>query len=221
MIHRKMMNITPESLFFLVHFNMDEVGTNGYSYMYQWFSGSGNRAAVMSDKFMSIFDEKDMQGDQRKDFTVKNYQNGNELRKYMAGDISNSLNKTCEVAYPIYRYTDMMLLQAEARARQGKWGEALELVKSVRDRAGLNTLTENDFASEDEVVNYILRERQVELAGEGRRWFDLLRTGKWKEVMKPINGMEQDGNELFPIHYSHILENPKIVQNTYYGNTNN
>jgi hypothetical protein len=71
-------------------------------------------------------------------------------------------------------------------------------------RAGLNTLTENDFASEDEVVNYILRERQVELAGEGRRWFDLLRTGKWKEVMKPINGMEQDGNELFPIHYSHI-----------------
>ena len=81
--------------------------------------------------------------------------------------------------------------------------------------------TENDFASEDEVVNYILRERQVELAGEGRRWFDLLRTGKWKEVMKPINGMEQDGNELFPIHYSHILENPKIVQNTYYGNTNN
>ena len=78
-----------------------------------------------------------------------------------------------------------------------------------------------DFASEEEVVNYILRERQVELAGEGRRWFDLLRTGKWKEVMKPINGMEQDGNELFPIHYSHILENPKIVQNTYYGNTNN
>ena len=65
----------------------------------------------------------------------------------------------------------------------------------------MNTLTENDFASEEEVVNYILRERQVELAGEGRRWFDLLRTGKWKEVMKPINGMEQDGNELFPIHY--------------------
>lgn len=206
---------------FLVHFNMDEVGTNGYSYMYQWFSGSGNRAAVMSDQFMSIFNEDDMKGDLRKDLTVKNYQNGNELRKYMAGDISNSLNKTCEVAYPIYRYTDMMLLQAEARAHQGKWGEALDLVKTVRDRAGLNTPTENDFASEEEVIDYILRERQVELAGEGRRWFDLVRTGKWKEVMKPINGMETDGNELFPIHYSHILENPKIEQNAYYGNSNN
>ena len=53
-------------------------------------------------------------------------------------------NKTCEVAYPIYRYTAMMLLQAEARAHQGKWGEALDLVKTVRDRAGLNTLTEKD-----------------------------------------------------------------------------
>ena len=111
-----------------------------------------------------------------------------------------------------------MLLQAEARARLGKWEEALDLVKKVRDRAGLVTPTALSFASEDEVVNYILRERQVELVGEGRRWFDLLRTGKWKEVMEPINGMSQDGNELFPIHYSHILENPKITQNPYYGN---
>lgn len=202
----------------VVHFNMSEVGTNGYSFMYQWFSGSGNRAAVMSNDFMSIFDQADMAGDLRKDFTVKNYQNGNELRKYMSGDISNSLNKTCEVAYPIYRYTDMILLQAEARARLGRWDEALDLVKKVRDRAGLTTATAIDFASEEDVVNYILRERQVELAGEGRRWFDLLRTGKWKSVMGPINGMTQDGNELFPIHYSHILENTKLVQNTYYGN---
>ena len=94
-------------------------------------------------------------------------------------------------------------------------------MKQIRDRAGLQTLTENDFASEDELVNYILRERQVELAGEGRRWFDLLRTGQWKTVMQPINGLCKDGNELFPIHYSHIIENPNIVQNEYYGKSNN
>lgn len=203
---------------FLVHFNMDEVGTNGYSYMYQWFSGSGSRAAVLSDQYMNIFNEADMRGDLRKDYTVKLYQNGNELRKYMSGDVSNSLNKMCEVGYPIYRYTDMLLLQAEARARLGKWEEALDLVKKVRDRAGLVTPTALDFASENEIIDYILRERQVELVGEGRRWFDLVRTGKWKEVMEPINGMSQDGNEVFPIHYSHVLENPKLVQNSYYGN---
>ena len=203
---------------FVIHFDMDEVGTNGYSYMYQWFTGSGNRAAVLSDKFMSIFDESDMKGDLRKDYIAKDYQSGYELRKYMSGDISTSLNKTCEVAYPVYRYTDMLLLQAEARARLGKWEEALDIVKQVRDRAGLATLTALSFADEEEVIDYILRERQVELVGEGRRWFDLVRTGKWKEVMSPINGMSQDGNELFPIHYSHLLENPKIKQNSYYGN---
>jgi hypothetical protein len=224
-LNNKPSDDTPESdeyatkeLIFLIHFNMDEVGTNGYSYMYQWFSGSGNRAAVLSDKFMSLFDEADMKNDLRKDYTVKNYQNGNELRKYMAGDISNSLNKTCTVAYPVYRYSDMLLLQAEARARLGKWEEALDLVKKVRDRAGLNTPTSIAFGSEDELIDYILRERQVELAGEGRRWFDLLRTGRWKQVMQPINGMSQEGNELFPIHYSHLLENPKLIQNPYYGN---
>ena len=98
-----------------------------------------------------------------------------------------------------------------------EYQEALDLVKQIRDRAGLTTATSMDFASEDDIINYILDERQIELVGEGRRWFDLLRTKKWKEVMEPINGMNQDGNELFPIHYSHINENPKLTQNPYYG----
>lgn len=42
------------------------------------------------------------------------------------------------MAYPIYRYSDMILLQAEARARMGKWEEALDLVKQIRDRAGFD-----------------------------------------------------------------------------------
>lgn len=208
---------TSKELIFLLHYDMDEVGTGGYSYMYQWFSGSGNRAAVVSDRFVKLFDEADMAGDLRKDYIMKYYQNGMELRKYMAGDISTTQNKTCEVAYPIYRYSDIVLLQAEARVHQGKWEEALDLVKKVRDRAGLNTKTAMDFASDQELLQYIWRERQVELIGEGRRWFDLRRTNTWKEVMGSISGLKDDGNELFPIHYSHILENSKLKQNPYYG----
>ena len=94
----------------------------------------------------------------------------------------------------------------------------LDIVKKIRDRAGLLTPTALDFASEDDLLDFIMRERQIELLGEGRRWFDLLRTNSWKEVMGPINGMQDDGNELFPIHYSHLIENPKLTQNPYYGN---
>ena len=73
------------------------------------------------------------------------------------------------------------------------------------------------FASENEPIDFILTERQIELVGEGRRWFDLLRTNKWKEVMEPINGMKEDGNELFPIYYQHLNENPLLTPNPYYG----
>ena len=115
---------------------MDEVGTNGYSYMYQWFTGSGNRAAVMSPALLAKYDQE---RDLRFPLVTKNYQSGWEMRKYISGDISSTLNRTCEVGYPIYRYSDMILLQAEAQARQSKWEEALDLVKPIRTRAGLET----------------------------------------------------------------------------------
>lgn len=203
---------TTKELIFVVHFNMDEVGANGYSFMYQWFTGSGNRACVLSNPFLAKMDDTD----KRKALIALNYQNGWELNKFIGGTISSTLNKTCQVAYPIYRYSDMILLQAEAKVYMGKWEEALDLVKMVRDRAGLTTPTAMDFGSEEDIINFILDERQIELVGEGRRWFDLLRSNRWKEVMKPINGMEDDGNELFPIHYSHLNENPSLVQNSYY-----
>ena len=208
---------TTKEFIFVVHYNMDEVGTNGYSYMYQWFTGSGNRVAVLSDKFLSNFDDNAVKKDLRKNLITQNYQGGWELNKYIGGTISTTLNKTCQVAYPIYRYTDMLLLQAEARVRLGKWSEALDIVKLIRTRAGLDTPLSTSFSSEDDLINYILKERQIELVGEGRRWFDLLRTNKWKEVMGPINGLKDDGNELFPIYYLHIKQNPLLTQNPYYG----
>ena len=212
-LNNKASDNTPENdeystkeFIFIVHFNMDEVGTNGYSYMYQWFTGSGNRAAVMSPALLAKYDqEKDL----RFPLVTKNYQSGWEMRKYISGDISSTLNRTCEVGYPIYRYSDMILLQAEAQARQSKWEEALDLVKPIRTRAGLETPSAADFADEEE--------RQRELVGEGRRWFDLVRTGRWKSVMGPINGCQEDGNELFPIHFSHLDQNKKLVQNSYYA----
>lgn len=220
-LNNKASDFTPENddytskeLVFLIHYNMKEVGVNGYSLMFQWFTGSGNRVAVLSDAFMAKFEN----GDLRKDMIALNYQSGWELNKFIGGTISTTLNKTCEVAYPVYRYSDMLLLQAEAKAHLGKWEEALDIVKRIRTRAGIGatTLPVTSFASTEDVIDYILKERQIELVGEGKRWFDLVRTNTWKKVMKPINGMDDERKTLFPINFSHIIENPQIKQNPGY-----
>ncbi len=203
-----------KELIFLIHFNMAEVGTNGYSLVYRWFYGPlGNRSASISDPFISKFEP----GDLRKDHIVTNQSGDWRFTKFAKGLISSTLASTCEVAYPIYRMTDMILLQAEAKAHQGNWDEALDLVKPIRTRAGLPTPASSSFTTTDQLINFILKERQIELVGESRRWFDLLRTNKWKEVMEPINGLSEDGNELFPIYYQHLDDNPKLKQNAYYG----
>lgn len=199
---------------FLIHFDMAEVGTTGYSLVYRWFYGPlGNRMASISDSFVAKFEP----GDRRKEHIITNQSGDWRFTKFAKGLISSTLATTCEVAYPIYRMTDMILLQAEARAYLGKWDEALDLLRPIRNRAGLGTPASTSFTTTEQLVDFILKERQIELVGEGRRWFDLRRTNRWKQVMGPINGMHEDGNELFPIYYQHLDDNPKLRQNSYYG----
>lgn len=206
-----------KELIFLIHFDMAEVGAYGYSLVYRWFYGpKGNRMASISDVLVSKFE----QGDLRKKEVVTDVSGDWRFTKFAKGLISAELSTTCEVAYPIYRMTDMILLQAEAKAHLGKWDDAIDLVKTIRERAGLTTPSSVSFTSTDQLIDFILKERQIELIGEGRRWFDLLRTNRWKQVMGPINGMSEDGNELFPIYYQHLDDNPKLKQNPYYGSSN-
>lgn len=82
---------------------------------------------------------------------------------------------------PVYRYSEALLFLAEAINEQGgRSAEALSYLNQVRNRAGL---ANSAALSQSEIRDAIERERMIELAFEGKRWFDLVRTGKAVEVI--------------------------------------
>ena len=128
--------------------------------------------------------------------------------------------------WPIYRFSDALLLLAEAQNEQGKTA-ALTSLNLVRVRAGLPPSTETNQALLRDIIAH---ERRIELAFENRRWHDLVRTGKAVSVMNAYgvklkqlyNWLTPDSYNvtndklLFPIPQSERELNPDLTQNKGY-----
>jgi starch-binding outer membrane protein, SusD/RagB family len=111
----------------------------------------------------------------------------------------------------LFRYAGVLLMLAEAENQLGNSTAALALVNQIRDARELPRVLATEFTNKAELENIILDERQMELLGEGARWWDLIRTGKAVEVMGPINGQKAD-KLLFPIYTKHLIDNPLLTQ---------
>jgi hypothetical protein len=62
----------------------------------------------------------------------------------------------------------------------------------------------------------IMQERRLELAGEGHRWFDLIRTGKAEEVLKD-RGFVEGKHDALPIPQSELeFDGTKLEQDPAY-----
>ena len=127
------------------------------------------------------------------------------------------------------RFADILLLKAEALANLDGASnlEAAEtIVNQVRARVSLPALPASVKASKESMLNAILKERRLELAFEGQRWFDLVRYGKVEEVMNTLNSRDSgrlplrrtfsETSYLFPIPTTAIDLNTNLVQNPGY-----
>lgn len=125
----------------------------------------------------------------------------------------------------VMRYADLLLIRAEALVRQGNFTDAATLVNQVRARAN-SGLTPVTIANTDDGINKILKERKLELAFEGHRWFDLKRTGKAIEILSQqknaagnllpyVNNLNQN-RLLWPIPQTQMDNNPNLTQNPGY-----
>jgi hypothetical protein len=116
----------------------------------------------------------------------------------------------------IYRYSGILLLKAIIENQLTNKQAAIDLLNQVRVARQLPTVKITDFNSIDQLENYLLDERQFELMGEGKRWWDLINTKKAVNVMNPINGQGAD-KLLFPVFTNHLIDNPKLTQTSGYN----
>ncbi|QPH38709.1 RagB/SusD family nutrient uptake outer membrane protein [Pedobacter endophyticus] len=88
--------------------------------------------------------------------------------------------------FPVYRFSDALLMAAEALNEIGytSSGQAFTHINRVRARAGLAGLSPQQVSTQELFREAVWKERQVELAFENHRWFDLLRTGRAAAVMQ-------------------------------------
>nr|WP_321412162.1 RagB/SusD family nutrient uptake outer membrane protein [uncultured Carboxylicivirga sp.] len=112
---------------------------------------------------------------------------------YENGDINNIVDKT----EPAIRYADVLLMYAEALNELNgsytvsSWdgsqnynisrdiSEMKKGIQPVRIRAGVPDYTDDVYSSQSEFRIKLKRERQIELMGEGKRYYDLRR---WKDA---------------------------------------
>ncbi|GAA5221661.1 RagB/SusD family nutrient uptake outer membrane protein [Membranihabitans marinus] len=200
-----------------------------YLYPHLPYYTTGGGYNIPTIDLINAFEEND----NRKDASLKEfYVVGNDTISGLAGRFCYKFHdlptqqQGSDDNWPVIRYADVILMYAEVLNEISfeANGLAFDYLNMIRSRAGLPNKTANntniDLSIDSQAAfrEAIAHERRVELAFEGHRWFDLVRTQKMIDVMNPKTEVEiQDYMSLLPIPQSQIDINPgKITQNQGY-----
>ena len=117
--------------------------------------------------------------------------------------------------YLLLRLADVILLLAEAENELGNTAAAATALNQIRMRVNLPNTT---AANQSDLRLAIQKERRLELAFEGHRWFDLKRTGTAVATMNALgrNYSVEDFKLSWPIPQSELDRNPNLTQNLGY-----
>jgi hypothetical protein len=195
-----------------------------YGYFNSHWSFWGNPPFVATDKLVNAIDPDDPRIAHIVDPAT------NQILKYtqedqLADSGVGSLNNL-----RLLRYADILLLKAEALNETGNQAEAITLINEVRTRArnmGSTGVPADRAAgaSEDQVRQWIMEERFIELSAEGQRWLDLRRWHKAGLInlsnyefgsINPSFNISLPKHLLYPIPTSEVDLNKNIIQNEGY-----
>lgn len=181
------------------------------------YSGGRGYSAVKIPAASNYYKNWNSQ-DIRKDLLYKSGTADYLSRKYI--DTSISKGADSGIDWPLYRYSDILLLYAEAscRASNGPTADGLEALNQVHRRAYGKDPTQpssvdfklTDYNS-DSFNELIIKERGYETLCEGKRWFDLKRLNKVAEYVYAEKGITINRNVLlWPIPVAEMSFNKAI-----------
>lgn len=126
----------------------------------------------------------------------RKYQNYERKPKENAPESSNNAK--------VIRYSDVLLMLAEAQINNSKVTEGMTIINRVRQRVGAALYSTG--VTKENAIEYLKLERTLELAGEQTRYRDLVRWGDAKTVLNTELSAQygvatyfQDKHILFPI----------------------
>ncbi|MEO6685011.1 MAG: RagB/SusD family nutrient uptake outer membrane protein, partial [Dyadobacter sp.] len=212
-------NENNKEIIFSVQFTSGINGNTEGSFMYQQFSPSATVSGAKGHNLptksvYNLYSTSDARKSEYVALAATGSPYNNKLKKPTTVITDGGSNIV------VLRYADVLLMLAEAENELGNLASAADYLNQVRSRAALKATT---ATSKDELTTALALERQLELVGEGHRWFDLLRTKTAVTVMNKWfkdNGtltVIKDQNLLMPIPVGQINTDPSIKQNPGYN----
>lgn len=144
-------------------------------------------------------------------------------------------NGTRALDYMIIRYAEILLNYVEALVEGGDWNhpDVVKYLNDIRNRAGMPDVDRTKYNSQEKMRELVRRERQVELAFEAVRYFDIRRWGIFEDVMNgPVYGAvspetgepvtvevriaKANRDFYWPIPQGEVFANPNMEQNPNY-----
>ncbi len=216
----------PKSIFEIQFQTNENIGVNtSLQTTYTTLVASGNRTTtggfgdlVPTKALLDAYEsEKDADGKVIVDVRRSLYELGTAGRGTAEIECTKFFGRSGQVNLdniPVIRVSEMYLNRAEALARSGNAAGALTDLNVIRTRAGLPAATGLTGAA---LITEILKQRRLELAFEGHRFFDMKRLGLDIVKAAPVQNLNfTDFRVLAPIPIREIQANANLKQNTGY-----
>lgn len=130
--------------------------------------------------------------------------------KFMPADMDGMDANYCAINIPLMRYSNVLLLEAEALNELGRTAEALPLINRVRDVHG--SMPAVSGLSQQQTREQIEHERILEFPLENWRWYDLRRWGKLSGAMQAAGRTKysEEKNAFYPVPLTELNANEAL-----------